>query len=209
MKCIKCTEENSNTAKFCRKCGSPQTVDKPQADAIPPAQVNASGKTSAGLSAKVAGTFCYVFGWISGIVLLIVEKEDINVRFHAWQSILTFGILTVIIWLLFLVPPVPAGIAVFLIYTAWAIVITFSIFLWILLILKAYQGQVFLLPGLGRIALSITYRGQRQAMAGRETTGTNSRQSAFKSAVSKFCIICGQILPAKAVYCSKCGEKQE
>ena len=53
-------------------------------------------KTSIGLNENVAGLLCYVLGWISGLVFLLIESENKFVRFHALQSIIVFGALTVI-----------------------------------------------------------------------------------------------------------------
>src|SRR4030042_4894575 len=47
------------------------------------------------LQPNIAVLFCYLLGWVSGVILLFIKKEDSLVRFHAWQSIITFGILTV------------------------------------------------------------------------------------------------------------------
>jgi uncharacterized membrane protein len=53
-------------------------------------------KTSNGLEENVAGLLCYVLGWITGLVFILIEKENKFVRFHAMQSIVVFGGLTVI-----------------------------------------------------------------------------------------------------------------
>ena len=49
-------------------------------------------KQSSGLSKNTAAALCYVAGWVSGLVFLLVEKKDEFVRFHAMQSIVTFGV---------------------------------------------------------------------------------------------------------------------
>lgn len=98
-----------------------------------------------GLPFNTLGLLCYPLGWISGIILLFSKKEDSFVRFHAWQSIVTFGILTVPIVVLNLLPPTHDVVYLVLMILYW-IVIAFTIFLWILLMLKAYQGQVYSLP---------------------------------------------------------------
>jgi hypothetical protein len=48
------------------------------------------GRTVWGLDANVAAVFAYAIGWVSGIVLLLVEPNKF-VRFHAWQSTIAFG----------------------------------------------------------------------------------------------------------------------
>ena len=53
-------------------------------------------KTSTGLDNNVAAGLCYVFGWLSGLIFLLIEKEDQDVRFHAMQSVIVFGGLTLL-----------------------------------------------------------------------------------------------------------------
>ncbi len=87
MFCSKCGAENPDDAKFCLKCGAALGV------VTAPSQAS---RQDSGLSPNVAGLLCYVGGWISGIVFLVIAKKDKFVRFHAWQSIMTFGVLTVV-----------------------------------------------------------------------------------------------------------------
>lgn len=101
-------------------------------------------KTSSGLDAKVAGLLCYVAWWITGIIFLIIEKENKSVRFHAWQSIYVFGALTIAGWM-FSVIPVIGWIISWLI---WVL----SIILWIVLMVKAYQGSMYKVPIAGELA---------------------------------------------------------
>ena len=53
-------------------------------------------RSSTGLDENVAGFFCYLLGFITGIVFLVVEKRSGFVKFHAKQSTITFLILFVI-----------------------------------------------------------------------------------------------------------------
>ncbi len=39
-----------------------------------------NGKTSTGLQQNIAGLLCYVLGWITGIILLPIEKDKQFVR---------------------------------------------------------------------------------------------------------------------------------
>jgi uncharacterized membrane protein len=102
------------------------------------------GKTSTGLEENVAGLLCYVAGWISGIVFLILEKENQFVRFHAMQSIVVFGALT-LASIVFSFIPVIGWIVGWLLGVA-------AFILWIVLMLKAYQGQKYKLPWAGDFA---------------------------------------------------------
>ena len=101
-------------------------------------------KTSTGLEENVAGLLCYVLGWITGLVFFLIEKENKFVRFHALQSIIVFGILSiagiVIGWI-----PIIGGII-------GALIGLLSLVLWIILMIKAYQGEKFKLPWAGDLA---------------------------------------------------------
>jgi uncharacterized membrane protein len=44
-------------------------------------------KTALGIEENIAGALCYVLGWLTGIVFLLLEKENRFVRFHAIQSL--------------------------------------------------------------------------------------------------------------------------
>ena len=53
-------------------------------------------KTTTGMEPNLEGLLCYVLGWITGLIFLIIEKENQFVRFHAVQSIVVFGAYTVV-----------------------------------------------------------------------------------------------------------------
>jgi len=179
-----------------------EPYEKPVGETSDSIKAIPTGRTSVGMRSNIAGALCYLWVWLSGIAFLVVEKEDWSVRFHAWQSILTFGILTAIILLLFQMPPVPAGILYVLAWTAWGTVIVFSLFLWILLLWKAYRGQAYRLPLIGGIAFNLANRDQKIAASRLKPT---ERAAA---AGIKYCVICGKDMPQQAVFCPRCGEKQ-
>ena len=107
-------------------------------------------KTSTGLAENVAGLLCYVLGWISGIVFLIIEPENRFVRFHAMQSIVTFGGITVISIALSILGLIPFIGVLFDILGYIVGLIAFV--LWIVLMVKAYQGMKYKLPWAGDFA---------------------------------------------------------
>ena len=107
-------------------------------------------KTSTGLTENVAGLLCYVLGWVSGIVFLLIEQENKFVRFHAMQSIVTFGGITVIYILLSILGLIPFIGVLFDILGYIVGLIAFV--LWIVLMVKAYQGVKYKLPWTGDFA---------------------------------------------------------
>jgi uncharacterized membrane protein len=102
-------------------------------------------KTSTGLAANVAAALSYLVGFVTGIIFLLVEKENKFVRFHAMQSTLVFAGIVAIDILLQVVPILGALVVLFIVIPASAI-------LWLLLIFKAYQGDEFKLPLVGQMA---------------------------------------------------------
>jgi len=137
MFCSKCGAENPEGAKFCSKCGAGLGVAAtPTEGAATP-----EAESSTGMSANVAGLLCYVGLWITGIIFVVLEKKSIFVKFHAWQSIITFGVLTVA-YLIFSWIPFIGWILSILIYTLIAI-------LWIILIIQAGTGKMWKVPWAG------------------------------------------------------------
>ena len=151
MFCSKCGTENAKGAKFCSKCGAELGAPAKPSEAV----AKPEAESSTGMSANVAGLLCYVggvippvsLGWISGLVFLVIEKKSIFVKFHAWQAIMTFGILGVLNLIFFLVRIVPfIGFGFWILST---IVMVVSIILAIILMLQAYQGKMWKLPWVG------------------------------------------------------------
>ena len=102
-------------------------------------------KTSTGLDANLAAALSYLVGFVTGIIFLLVEKENRFVRFHAMQSTLLFAGIVAIDILLQLVPLLGALVVI-------AVVIPVSAILWLVLMYRAYQGEEFRLPIVGALA---------------------------------------------------------
>lgn len=107
-------------------------------------------KKGTGLEPNVAGLLCYVLGWITGLVFFLIEKDDEFIRFHAMQSIIVFGALhaaMIIMGVFYWIPYV--GI----LFMVVASLISIAAFvLWIILMVKAYQGERYKLPVAGDMA---------------------------------------------------------
>ena len=52
--------------------------------------------TSTGVDARLSSVLCYAGWWVTGIVFLFAERRHSGVRFHAAQSIVVFGALSVL-----------------------------------------------------------------------------------------------------------------
>jgi uncharacterized membrane protein len=101
-------------------------------------------KTSTGMKPNVAGLLCYLFGWISGLIFLLIEKESKFVRFHAIQSIAASVVFFVVYLILWFIPVIGWIINIFLAIGMFI--------LWIMLMYKAYQGKKLKLPIVGNFA---------------------------------------------------------
>lgn len=101
-------------------------------------------KSSSGLEQNIAGLLCYLCGFITGIVFLLIEKENSFVRFHAMQSTITFASLLI---LSFILPFIPL-----LGWILSLLIIPLNLILWVLLMYKSYKGEWFKLPIVGDIA---------------------------------------------------------
>ena len=97
--------------------------------------------SSTGLSDNVAGTLCYSLLWVSGLVFLVIERQSGFVRFHAMQSLISFGVISIgMVIASFL--PVIGGIVNGLLSLLLLV-------LWVFLMVKAWQGERFKLPWAG------------------------------------------------------------
>jgi uncharacterized membrane protein len=100
-------------------------------------------RSSIGLDENVAGFLCYLFGFVTGIVFLVVEKESRFVKFHARQSTITFLGLFIISMIIGWIP-----IIGLLVYPIWIL----SLILWLILMIKALRGERYSLPIVGKMA---------------------------------------------------------
>lgn len=128
------------------------------------APVACDGSTTGELSVdeNVAGLLCYSLGWVTGLIFYLVNKRP-SVRFHAAQSIVVFGGLHIIYYILvriffsdFLVGGF--GLAVMLLDGIRLL----STVLWIVLMVKAYQGEKFRVPVAAELADNLAARGPQK-----------------------------------------------
>src|SRR5882762_117811 len=127
--CKACGTELGGAA-FCPKCGASQSA----------ATITAA-PSSDGLAENVAGLLCYAVGWVTGIIFLLIDKRPF-VKFHAAQSIVVFGGLTILRIGLGMIFSFGGLFSLGL----WAAISLMGLVLWILLMIKAYQHELFKLP---------------------------------------------------------------
>jgi uncharacterized membrane protein len=115
-----------------------------------------SGEPSTtGLDPNIASALSYLAGPFSGVLVVLAERTNPTVRFHAWQSIIGLAGLGVIVAVLilgaFAAIVVSAALFKALLYAGWAVWIGWIV-LWVICIVKAYQGQRWKLPLAGDYA---------------------------------------------------------
>jgi len=131
-----------------------------QVSSQPPAQ---AGKSSTGLDENIAALLSYVFGWVSGLIFFLIEKDSRLVRFHAMQSLL-FNILVavvgialwIVLFVVFMIAAQVSGTLATLLslvsILVWGVFLLGILAGFILCLVKAFQGQYFKLPVIGNFA---------------------------------------------------------
>ena len=102
------------------------------------------GKTSIGMQANLAALLSYAVGIITGVIFYLLEKENKFVRFHAMQSILVFGFFLIANAVLAFIPVIG--------WSLMPVLGVIQLVVWIVLMIKSYQGELFKLPVVGDIA---------------------------------------------------------
>ncbi|HKG61227.1 MAG TPA: DUF4870 domain-containing protein [Pyrinomonadaceae bacterium] len=134
----------------------------------PPVQVSSqppttAAKSSTGLDENIAALLSYIFGWVSGLIFFLIEKDSRLVRFHAMQSLLfnvLAGVVGIALWIVlfvvFMVASQISGALVTLLslisLLVWGVFLLALLAGFILCLVKAFQGQYFKLPVIGNFA---------------------------------------------------------
>lgn len=119
------------------------------------AAADAAAPSSTGLEPNFAAALAYLAGPFSGILILLVERSNGFVRFHAWQSLLGLGALgllsagtLVFSFLTLLLSPV----AFTVMYRLSEILAIVWVLVWVLCLIKAFSGSRWQMPVAGRYA---------------------------------------------------------
>ncbi len=102
-----------------------------------------TNKTALGINENIEGLLCYILGFITGILFLLLEKENKFVRFHAMQSIVLSIVIIVFNFVVGLIPVVNM-----LMLILWPVELLLVLFL----MYKAYLGEKYKLPTIGDFA---------------------------------------------------------
>jgi uncharacterized membrane protein len=165
--CANCGAEASG--RFCQKCGAP--LNAPGAGPEPPAPGATAGvippavqplpptavAPSIGMTDNLAGALCYLFGFITGILFLVLApyNQDRNIRFHAFQSIF-LNVAWIVIWIVIAIVTIAFRVIPFLGFFISA-VLHFAIgigglVIWLYMMFKTYNGEKIVLPVVGPLA---------------------------------------------------------
>lgn len=153
--CGSCGSETGGAA-FCPKCGAAQGATAPAGGGAA-AAAPAAAATS-GIEENVAGLLSYIFGWLTGLIFLLIDKRPF-VKFHAAQSI-ALNVAFIVIWIAFWILTAILGVLSSLIFhfpigflLAFLMpVIGIGFFiLFIFCMVKAYQHEKFKVPIIGNM----------------------------------------------------------
>jgi uncharacterized membrane protein len=105
--------------------------------------------STTGLTSRTASVLSYLGWWVTGLIFWAVERRDAVVRFHAAQSVITFGGLALIIialgaFGLLMLSFAPSG---FLFFAVAALIVwAGSVVLWLVALWQASQGKRLRIP---------------------------------------------------------------
>jgi uncharacterized membrane protein/ribosomal protein L40E len=165
VSCTKCGATVVGDAAYCIKCGNQLRPSSPPAGAsycgkcgqILPGVSLGAGKEAPeeyGLPVSYASSLCYLFGFVSGLVMYFVDKRPV-VRFHAVQSTIVFGLLVPGMVALgrFARDALSEGSSLLLVYTiAFFALSLAALAIWLLLIVRAFDRKPLSLPVAGKLA---------------------------------------------------------
>lgn len=109
-----------------------------------------SSPQGSGLAPNVASLLCYICGIVTGIIFLLIEKDNKDVKFHAWQSIF-MGVTGIALWVVIVIFSLVPYIGFLFVIVGWLALLGLGI-LAIVAMIKAYQGERWKIPFIGDMA---------------------------------------------------------
>jgi uncharacterized membrane protein len=152
--CVSCGTQMADNAAFCPNCGklgsqASNAGGSASSTPVQPASYGSTGAASAPLAENLAGMLAY-FTIIPAIIFLLIEPYNRNrfVRFHSFQCLFTAAALIVLhICLSFISYALPL-----VMFPILGLLGLAELALWLLLVIKAYQHEMFKLPIVGDLA---------------------------------------------------------
>lgn len=114
--------------------------------------------TSTGVDARLSSVLCYAGWWVTGLVFLFAERRHQGVRFHAAQSIVIFGALSIALLFCGGASAVAFFVAVptfQMLQLAGNVLWIAAVVLWLVLLLKTWRGELWRVPLAGDLASKI------------------------------------------------------
>lgn len=162
--CPHCAAQMPATAAFCPGCGRPMlsqsmpvqsVLVQPALDQAVPTEHRAQGRVGA-LPENIAGVLAY-FTFVPALVFLVLDPYNKNrfVRFHSVQCLLLWvasGLFAIALKLASVVLFIIPVLGPLLVYLVSTVVVLAAFVIWVVLVVKAFQGEMFKLPLLGDFA---------------------------------------------------------
>ncbi len=106
---------------------------------------------SAGMGKKTSAILSYALGWLTGIIFLFVGKNDPDVKFHASQSIVFFGAVSVVNIVLSIASSFLGALGIIVDLAGLAVAV-FAAVVWVMAMVQAYNtgGVRAELPVIGK-----------------------------------------------------------
>lgn len=132
---------------------APQTGSGKESKGTPSSPTSSPQGT--GLAPNIASLLCYICMPITSIIFLVIEKEDLDVKFHAWQATI-FGVAYIVVLIALQILAALLGYIIGVLGAVVGILIPIvaigAFVLWIICLIKAYQGERWKIPYLGDYA---------------------------------------------------------
>ncbi len=114
-----------------------------------------TSSSTTGIDERLASVLCYSAWWITGVVFLVLERQHHGIRFHAAQSLVLFGAISLLL----------VGLGAF---SALALMVSSQAYqaaraladgtwigaavLWLVLVVRAWRGETWRGPRVATLA---------------------------------------------------------
>ncbi len=122
--------------------------------------MSAFGPTTTPLSARIEAILSYGLWWVGGLAFFLIERKNRFVRFHAAQSIIFFGVVSVLLAVLQLISIIPLlGFLLSVpISFASTIITVIAVVTWLFMMVQMYRGKNVRIPIVSGYAESLLDR---------------------------------------------------